>query len=73
MVWDVAREGSEAMTNTSRTTHSDSVTRVRWVLGTGSSATLASSALDGHIFLWKVSPQLSSYQVLERSAQQNTM
>uniref|UniRef100_A0A1B6J4Y6 Uncharacterized protein n=1 Tax=Homalodisca liturata TaxID=320908 RepID=A0A1B6J4Y6_9HEMI len=67
LVWDTAREGSEAsLVNVSRTTHADSVTQVRWVLGTGTAVTLVSSGTDGHLYFWKVSPQLMSYQVLER-------
>uniref|UniRef100_A0A1B6KFN5 Uncharacterized protein n=1 Tax=Graphocephala atropunctata TaxID=36148 RepID=A0A1B6KFN5_9HEMI len=67
LVWDTAREGTEAcLVNTSHTTHADSVTQIRWALGTGTTVTLVSSGCDGLLYFWKVSPQLMSYQVAER-------
>jgi len=64
VVWDTSRETTLAkMTAAS---HNDSVSQVRWALGTGASATLVSAALDGHLILWKVSPHLSMYQLLDR-------
>ncbi|XP_054258059.1 cytoplasmic dynein 2 intermediate chain 2-like isoform X2 [Macrosteles quadrilineatus] len=65
-VWDTAGETSKTLAKVTAASHNDSVTEVRWVLGTGTSVYLVSAAHDGYLILWKVSPHLSSYQLMER-------